>query len=104
MDLKVTEESSGKEVALTVGQTFTISLPENPTTGYRWNFGKNGAPICSLVRDSFKPNSQNVGSPGVHEWHFRADTPGTATIEMRLSREWDASSVTRSLLLHLRVT
>ncbi len=104
MDLKVTDESNGKEVALTVGQTFTITLPENPTTGYRWNFANKGASICSLVSNSFKPDSHNVGSPGVHEWHFRADAPGTATIEMRLSREWDPNTATRSLLLHLRVT
>jgi inhibitor of cysteine peptidase len=103
-DVKLTEGSNGKEVQLTVGQTFTIALAETPTTGYRWKVANDGAPICSLIRDSFEPSSRQLGSRGVHEWHFQANTPGTATIEMRLAREWDPNSATRSLVLHLRVT
>ncbi|MGI9074717.1 MAG: protease inhibitor I42 family protein [Bryobacteraceae bacterium] len=104
MDIRLTEGSNGKEVFLNVGQTFTIALPENPATGYRWIFAQNGGPICSSVGDSFEPRTHLLGSPGVHEWHFRADTRGTAMLEMRLAREWDPHSTTRSLLLHLHVT
>jgi inhibitor of cysteine peptidase len=103
-DVRVTDEWNGKEVPLKVGQNFTITLSENPTTGYRWIFAQKGGPICSLLGDSFERRTHLLGSPGVHEWHFRADAPGTATIEMRLAREWDPTSATRSLLLHLHVT
>jgi inhibitor of cysteine peptidase len=104
-DVRLTEGSNGKDVFLKVGQTFSVTLPENPTTGYRWIFVQKGGPTCSLVSDSFEPRTQRLGSPGVHEWHFRVDAPGTATVEMRLAREWDPpNSATRSLLLHLHVT
>jgi predicted secreted protein len=104
IDVRVTDAWNGKEVPLKVGQTFTIALSENPATGYHWIFTQKGRPICSLVGDSFEPRTHLLGSPGVHEWHFRADAPGTATIEMRLAREWDPNSTTRSLLLRLHVT
>ncbi|MFL6351057.1 MAG: protease inhibitor I42 family protein [Bryobacteraceae bacterium] len=104
MDVRLTDASNGKDVRLKVGQTFTITLDENPTTGYRWIFAQKGGPICSLLSDSFERRTRLLGSPGVHQWHFRADAPGTATVEMRLAREWDPNSATRSLLLHLQVT
>jgi inhibitor of cysteine peptidase len=103
-DVRLTEGSNGKDIPLKVGQTFSIALPENPTTGYRWIFVQKCGPTCSLIGDSFDPRTHLLGSPGVHEWHFRADAPGTATVDMRLAREWDPNSVTRSLLLHLHVT
>lgn len=103
-DVRLTDESNGKDVFVKVGQTFTIALSENPTTGHRWIFAQTGGPICSLLGDSFKRRKRLVGSPGVHEWRFRADAPGTTTIEMRLTREWDPKSATRALLLHLHVT
>jgi predicted secreted protein len=104
MDVRLTDAWNGKDVPLKVGQTFTIALSENPATGYRWIFAQKGGPICSLISDSFERRAHLLGSPGVHEWRLRADAPGTATIEMRLAREWEPNSATRSLLLHLHVT
>ena len=114
MNTRVGEESNGKEISLKVGQVFTLALPENPTTGYAWKFAtagdaeQNGAPVCSIISDSFIPppgeTHSHLGSPGVHEWRFRADAPGTAAIEMRLLRGWDKSSAKRSFSLRLRVT
>jgi inhibitor of cysteine peptidase len=113
MSVNLTEESNGKEVAVNVGQNFIISLPENPTTGYVWRFVKvgnverNATPICSKMSDIFVPKhstSSRVGTPGIHQWHFRADAPGAATLELQLVRPWDAGSAKRSFVLHLRVT
>ncbi len=91
----------------------TVSLPENPTTGYVWHFVKiagvnrNGTPICSILSDVFLPGSgtktSRLGGPGLHQWHFLADAPGTATIALQLIREWDPNSPKRSFALHLHV-
>lgn len=104
MDVRLTETSNGEEVALAVGENFTIALPESPTTGFRWEFTKTGAPLCELLRDSFDADSQQIGGSGTHEWRFRADAPGTATIQMELTRGWDPKIATHSLTLHLHVT
>ncbi len=103
MDVRLTETSNGEEVALAVGQSFMIALPENPTTGYRWAFTKTGAPQCELLADFFEADSHQTGGSGTHEWRFRADAPGTATIQMELTRGWDRKAATQSLTLHLRV-
>jgi inhibitor of cysteine peptidase len=98
------EESNGKEISLHVGEMFTVRLPENPTTGYTWRLDKDGSPVCSKVGDSFSPPADSrMGSPGTHEWRFRAEKPGAATIEMRLSRKWNGDSATRSFVLRLLV-
>ncbi len=104
MDLEVTEQSNGKEITLTVGQEFRLSLPENPTTGYGWQLVRTGEPECALIRDSFQASSHHVGAPGVHEWLFRAESAGRVSVEMRLARKWERDSATRSFLLLLRVT
>ena len=91
-------------MAVALGQSFAIALPENPTTGYRWEFTKNGAPLCELLGDSFEANSHQIGGSGIHEWRFRANAPGTATIQMELTRGWDPKTATHSFMLHLHVT
>jgi len=112
--MQVGEESNGREISLRVGQVFTLALPENPSTGYAWKFvtadnvERNGAPICSKISDVFVPPagaaSSRAGSPGVHQWRFRAEATGTAFIEMRLTRGWDLDSAKRSFSLRLFVT
>ena len=110
----ITEQSDGKEIRLQAGQSFTVTLAENPSTGYVWRFVKvgnveqNAAAICSITGDVYIPRhaaatGAQVGAPGVHQWRFRADTPGTATLEMQLIRPWEAGLVKRSFMLHLHV-
>lgn len=104
MDLRLTESSDGKTIDLKTGQQFTIALEESPTTGYRWHFVQNGAPVVSLTGDSFQASSQQLGNPGTHEWLLQAKSPGQAAIEMKLAREWDRNNPTRSLSIYLNVT
>ena len=102
--MNLTEQSNGKEITLHVGDTFTLTLPETPSTGYRWKLEKDGAPVCSKLSDQFlAPHASRPGSPGTHEWRFRADAPGAATVEMHLVRPWNGDSA-RSFVLHLHVT
>jgi len=98
------EESNGREISLNVGDTVILRLPENPTTGYRWTLEKDGSPVCSKIGDSFVPPADSrPGSPGTHEWRFRAEKPGAAAVEMRLIRKWNGDSATRSFALRLLV-
>lgn len=102
--MEITESSNGKTIRLMVGQKFTIKLEETAGTGYRWHFVHNGAPAVSLIDDSFRSSTQRPGAGGVREFLLEAVSPGEATIEINLSRPWDANSVTRSFSLYLRVT
>lgn len=104
MNVRLTESSDRKTIDLKTGQQFTIALEESPTTGYRWYFVQNGAPVVSLMGDSFQASSHQPGSPGTHEWLLQAKSPGQVTIEMKLAREWDLRNPTRALSIYLNVT
>jgi inhibitor of cysteine peptidase len=99
------EDANGKQISLHLGDTFAVRLPENPSTGYSWSLKQDGSPVCSKIGDSFSPPADSrPGSPGAHEWRFRAEKPGTARIEMQLSRKWNGNSSTRSFALRLLVS
>jgi predicted secreted protein len=103
MELQLGETANGSEVTLNVGQAFTLTLPENRTTGYGWQVSNNGAPACKLADDSVERGSKLIGSPGVHRWRFVAEKPGGSTIELHLVRPWEADKVKRSLSFRVSV-
>ena len=72
---------------MSAGQSFRISLPENPTTGFQWNITGTGKPVTILVGDDFHP-STGVGGQGTHYWRFRTAQVGEAEIRMVLQRSW----------------
>jgi inhibitor of cysteine peptidase len=70
------------------GDEVVVRLPENPTTGYRWQLEKvEGAPID--VQDSFEPGMEAVGSEGVRVLTLARCSPGATTLHLRLRRAWE---------------
>ncbi len=77
-----TEQNTTVDVA--TGDSFTIELPVNPSTGYAW--------VASLpmgyVQVSHEivplPADAAVGAPTVERWVFSADTAGTGNITFDL--------------------
>jgi inhibitor of cysteine peptidase len=72
---------------MSAGESFQISLPENPTTGFQWNITGTGEPVTIFVGDDFRPSS-GVGGQGTHYWRFRTTQAGEAEIRMVLQRSW----------------
>ncbi len=97
------DESGGAEQSATVslGDTFRISLKENPTTGYRWKVAVAGEPVCALLDDEFRPGVA-PGAGGIHHWRFRAAAAGETRVEMRLQRSWTPEAA-RQFKLAVRV-
>lgn len=79
---------NGQRVEVTKGQRFEISLPENPSTGFRWNMSADGAPICILTKDEFLAVNTQPGSSGNHTWSFEARQVGEFEIELVSLRAW----------------
>jgi inhibitor of cysteine peptidase len=71
------------------GESFEISLPENPTTGFRWNITATGEPVSKMIDEDFHPGAR-MGGEGVHTWRFRATEQGESEIRMVLQRSWEA--------------
>jgi inhibitor of cysteine peptidase len=89
----ITIDQNGGEAELGLGATCMIQLPENPTTGYRWQVHSAGAPVVAIEADDFEVGSQRVGAPGLRRWTVRAAQPGTAVIELRNRRSWETEAM-----------
>ena len=89
--LELDESSNGESVELRPGQLAELTLPENPTTGFRWQMEAAGEPDCSLVEDLFEPSPGPPGAAGVHRWRFQAVRAGIGRIELASRRPWQSS-------------
>jgi len=82
----------GATVPASVGEQFTVSLEENPTTGYEWDM--KAGPGLTLVGDEFVGPSPSpsplMGAGGTHSWVFRVDKAGTLTLTGLYVRQWEA--------------
>jgi adenylate cyclase len=91
-NMHFSEHDNGREIEISAGQTFEISLTETRTAGFRWIITSSGEPVCRVVKDSFDNSSKTPGQSGTHQWNFMVDTPGTATIELAYRRQWQSKS------------
>jgi inhibitor of cysteine peptidase len=89
-----TSSRSGESVEMPAGESFQISLPENPTTGFQWNITATGKPVTIFVGDDFHPAS-GVGGQGTHYWRFRTAQAGEGEIRMVLQRSWKTPAETQ---------
>lgn len=99
------ENAHGREIEIHIGEVFEITLPENPTTGFRWSFEARGEPFCSLLDDHFEPAPQNLpGRGGCHYWHFKAVQVGSGNITLAYRRSWEQTGMSaRRFTLHVHV-
>jgi inhibitor of cysteine peptidase len=87
-----TEADSGKAVQEPLGETFTIRLQENPTTGYAWNLTVPDG--LAISGDEFIPSSsalQTVGSGGIRSFTIVSSARGEQTVTAEYRRPWVAS-------------
>jgi len=81
---------SGGQVALKPGQTFTLTLDSNPTTGYSWEFvGLDSQNVVEVVKQEYKADSKLIGSGGVDTIRLKAVQVGEAVITLVYHRSWE---------------
>lgn len=74
-----------------VGSRITITLDENPTTGYRWNVTSSAG--LQYVNETFiAPETEVVGAGGVHQWQYAAAEPGSAEFTAIYRRPWEEAT------------
>ncbi len=76
-------------------QSFVVSLEENGTTGYLWNYKIADENIVKFENDDFIVPAQTgmTGAPGTRVFTFKAAAPGKTTIELSYARSWEASAI-----------
>ena len=78
---------------LQVGQALTLSLPSNPSTGYRWRVEKSASSVLrSLGPEIYSaPEEEDVvGNAGVSTWRFVASSTGDAQLLLVYQQPWAA--------------
>ena len=93
--LTITADKSydGRTIDLRIGDGVKLSLEENPTTGYRWEFLSRPEPDCVIVTDEYVANANGLaGSGGVHNWDFRAIDKGTCAVRLVYRRPWESDT------------
>ena len=73
------------QIDVKTGDSFTIELPINPSTGYRWQVDLPMGYV-QVSDEILQPEDAGniVGQGTAERWVFSADTPGTATIDFKL--------------------
>ena len=91
------------EVKLAVGQTYSIDLDSNPTTGYSWKLASPTNSVFMLVTNSYEPGKHPtgmVGVGGVEHWIFKTMQKGRAELTLEYMRPWEKVAVkTNSLAI-----
>jgi inhibitor of cysteine peptidase len=89
--ITLTEGDHGRTVSVRRGDVVEVSLPENPTTGFRWAVeGFEGAGVSLLSAAlSPPPADAGVGRGGVRVFRFAAGSAGNARLRLKRWREWE---------------
>jgi inhibitor of cysteine peptidase len=92
--IKATEADSAKTLTAKVGDGVSVTLKENPTTGYEWSM--IAGPGLTAVSDEFIGPSSSpspmMGAGGVHTWVYKVDQAGTLTLTGVYARSWESES------------
>jgi inhibitor of cysteine peptidase len=89
-EILVRETQNGGTVGVAAGDTVAVRLPENPTTGYRWQV--DALTGLTLVADEFSPRSPAPGAGGERELRFIAPATGVFHIQATLRRAWEVGA------------
>jgi inhibitor of cysteine peptidase len=78
-------------IDVSMGDTFTISLESNPSTGYTWELSAplDDAVVVSLGSDHRAGEGSGVGVAGHQLFTFEAVGKGSTTIGLQYVRPWE---------------
>lgn len=88
----LSEQDSNRDILLSIGQIAVITLAENPTTGYRWEFKivPENQEILGNVKEKYiRQQTKLIGAGGIKEFSFRVKNAGKAEIFGYYRRAWE---------------
>lgn len=86
-------DSLGGSVTARPGDEVVLSLPENPTTGYRWEIEAPGRSV-EVADDAYdRGRDQGIGAGGRRTFTLRVGDGGAVEVQLRLARAWEADAI-----------
>ena len=92
---ELTEKDSGRTLHLDRGDTFTVLLAANPTTGYLWKLGTPpyDEKVMIMRGDRYiQPDEQLCGAPGKRSLSFLAEGSGRTGLRLIYVRPWEKNT------------
>jgi inhibitor of cysteine peptidase len=90
--ISLNQNSDCRPLRLSTGQTLVLTLPSNPTTGFRWQL-KDSAPgvLKSLGPEVYSTpeDAGLVGGAGQSTWRFQASQAGQGRLLLTYQRPWE---------------
>jgi len=86
---------SRNEIQLGVGDTVTVDLCSNPTTGFQWAENPDISDSSVLKQTSHEfipPESDRLGSAGREVWVFTTLKKGVSTVSFEYSQPWEGGT------------
>ena len=100
------EASNGLTQALVQGQLLVVTLPSNPSTGYRWRWRIEGQPVVQPDGDpafAVSVDTDRVGAAGNERWLLRAQQAGQGRLVFEYYRPWEQGLPLRELVFPVQV-
>jgi inhibitor of cysteine peptidase len=91
-EVAVTPEDNGRVVAVKVGDTISVRLPENPTTGYSWALDSIDAQRLEAGAPAYQGEGAGLGTGGVKTWKLVARAPGRTRLGLKRWRHWEGDT------------
>jgi len=86
----VTAADAGKSIEVKKGQTVSVTLEGNPTTGYLWQVAKIDESVLKQTGDfDFDADSNLTGAGGKLTFHFETVGAGSTALQLVYKRPWE---------------
>jgi len=88
--IQIDESANGSEVTLRQGDTLTLKIEGNPTTGYTWEVAEVDEAVLSISGEAeYKSGSRLIGAGGTYTFTFKAAAPGTPPLKLIYYRSFE---------------
>ncbi|KAF1028920.1 MAG: hypothetical protein GAK37_01988 [Pseudomonas sp.] len=86
------EKQSVCPLHLATGQNLILTLPSNPTTGYRWAIQDSAGGVLRALGPEVYSNPEDgglVGAGGHSTWRFQAFAAGQGRLRLTSQQPWE---------------
>ncbi len=86
------QQQSQCPLSLGNGQSLLLTLPSNPTTGFRWVLRDDADAVLERLGPEVYSNPEDsglVGSAGLSTWRFKVKQAGAGNLQLTYQRPWE---------------
>jgi predicted secreted protein len=101
--IQLTARDNGKTISVREGQTITIRLAGNPTTGFTWNDATKSDVVKLSGKVEHRAGGTALGAPGVSTATFVAVKAGKSTIALEYKRVFEKKPAAKTFTVNVVV-